>query len=81
MDDITPLQQWGSISQGAEAHLFDVGDARVAVRQVGLEARGVSFPGHFLVRLPVEGTPVVPTQADAESGKTYLAENWANAVG
>jgi putative spermidine/putrescine transport system substrate-binding protein len=30
---------------------------------------------------PVEGTPVVPTQADAESGKAYLAENWANAVG
>jgi putative spermidine/putrescine transport system substrate-binding protein len=30
---------------------------------------------------PVEGTPVVPTQADAESGKKYLAENWANAVG
>ncbi|HSO63776.1 MAG TPA: ABC transporter substrate-binding protein [Ornithinibacter sp.] len=30
---------------------------------------------------PVEGTAVVPTQADAESGKTYLAENWANAVG
>ncbi len=29
----------------------------------------------------VEGTAVVPTQADAESGKTYLAENWANAVG
>jgi putative spermidine/putrescine transport system substrate-binding protein len=30
---------------------------------------------------PVEGTAVVPTQADAESGKAYLAENWANAVG
>ncbi len=30
---------------------------------------------------PVEGTPVVPTQADADSGKTYLAANWANAVG
>ncbi|GAA4398460.1 extracellular solute-binding protein [Fodinibacter luteus] len=30
---------------------------------------------------PVEGTPVNPTQADAESGKAYLAENWANAVG
>jgi len=30
---------------------------------------------------PVEGTAVVPTQADAEAGKTYLAENWANAVG
>jgi len=29
----------------------------------------------------VEGTPVVPTQADADSGKKYLAENWANAVG
>ena len=29
----------------------------------------------------VEGTPVVPTEADNESGKTYLAENWANAVG
>ena len=27
------------------------------------------------------GTPIVPTQADAESGKTYLAANWANAVG
>jgi putative spermidine/putrescine transport system substrate-binding protein len=33
-------------------------------------------------KLPaVEGTPVNPTQADAESGKAYLAENWANAVG
>jgi putative spermidine/putrescine transport system substrate-binding protein len=30
---------------------------------------------------PIEGTAVVPTQADAEAGKTYLAENWANAVG
>ena len=30
---------------------------------------------------PVEGTPVVPTQADADSGKKYLADNWANAVG
>ena len=30
---------------------------------------------------PVEGTAVVPMQADAEAGKTYLAENWANAVG
>ena len=30
---------------------------------------------------PVEGTPVNPTQADAESGKAYLAENWADAVG
>ena len=30
---------------------------------------------------PVEGVPIVPTQADAESGKTYLAANWANAVG
>ncbi|WP_392544763.1 ABC transporter substrate-binding protein [Oryzobacter telluris] len=29
----------------------------------------------------VEGTPVVPTQADSDSGKKYLAENWANAVG
>ena len=29
----------------------------------------------------VEGTPVVPSQADAESGKTYLTANWANAVG
>ncbi|HSF98927.1 MAG TPA: ABC transporter substrate-binding protein [Ornithinibacter sp.] len=30
---------------------------------------------------PVEGTAVVPTQADAEAGQAYLAENWANAVG
>lgn len=30
---------------------------------------------------PVEGSPVVPTQADADAGKAYLAENWANAVG
>jgi len=30
---------------------------------------------------PVDGTPIVPTQADAEAGKTYLAANWANAVG
>ena len=29
----------------------------------------------------VKGTPVIPTQADAEAGKKYLAENWANAVG
>ncbi len=29
----------------------------------------------------VEGTPVVPTTADSDSGKAYLAENWANAVG
>lgn len=33
-------------------------------------------------KLPaVEGTPVVPTQADSDSGKKYLADNWANAVG
>ena len=30
---------------------------------------------------PVEGTAIVPTQADSEAGKAYLAENWANAVG
>jgi hypothetical protein len=24
MDDITPLQQWGSVAQGADTHLFDV---------------------------------------------------------
>lgn len=29
----------------------------------------------------VEGSPVVPSQADSEAGKKYLAENWANAVG
>ena len=29
----------------------------------------------------VKGTPVIPTQADAEAGKKYLAANWANAVG
>jgi putative spermidine/putrescine transport system substrate-binding protein len=29
----------------------------------------------------VEGTPVVPTTADSDSGKKYLADNWANAVG
>ncbi len=29
----------------------------------------------------VEGTPVVPTTADSDAGKAYLAENWANAVG
>ncbi len=29
----------------------------------------------------VKGTPVVPTQQDAETGKKYLADNWANAVG
>ena len=33
-------------------------------------------------RLPsFEGTPVVPTQADSDAGKQFLAENWANAVG
>lgn len=30
---------------------------------------------------PVEGEAIVPSQEDAEKGKTYLAENWANAVG
>ncbi len=29
----------------------------------------------------VEGTPVVPTTADSDSGKKYLADNWANAIG
>ncbi len=29
----------------------------------------------------VSGTPVVPSQADAASGKAYLATSWANAVG
>lgn len=28
----------------------------------------------------VEGTVVVPTQADSDAGKKYLAANWANAV-
>ncbi|MEO6790318.1 MAG: ABC transporter substrate-binding protein [Ornithinibacter sp.] len=33
-------------------------------------------------KLPkVEGTPVVPTTADSDSGKAFLAKNWANAVG
>jgi putative spermidine/putrescine transport system substrate-binding protein len=30
---------------------------------------------------PVTGTPVVPTAADADTAKAYLAKNWANAVG
>ncbi len=29
----------------------------------------------------VSGTPVVPTQADNDNAKAYLAANWANAVG
>ncbi len=29
----------------------------------------------------VEGTAVVPTQADSDAGKKYLADNWANAIG
>ncbi|GGL29315.1 extracellular solute-binding protein [Phycicoccus endophyticus] len=29
----------------------------------------------------VTGTPVVPTQEDADSGSAYLTKNWANAVG
>lgn len=29
----------------------------------------------------VSGTPVVPTQADADSAKAYLASHWANAIG
>ncbi len=29
----------------------------------------------------VTGTPVVPTAADADTAKAYLAKNWANAVG
>jgi putative spermidine/putrescine transport system substrate-binding protein len=38
------------------------------------EAAAASLP-------QVEGTPVVPTQEDSDSGKKYLADNWANAVG
>ncbi|MEO5982874.1 MAG: ABC transporter substrate-binding protein [Pedococcus sp.] len=30
---------------------------------------------------PVTGTPVVPTAAESDTAKTYLAKEWANAVG
>ncbi|KQU69331.1 ABC transporter substrate-binding protein [Phycicoccus sp. Root101] len=30
---------------------------------------------------PVTGTPVVPTAADSDTAKAYLAKEWANAVG
>ncbi|WP_270886389.1 ABC transporter substrate-binding protein [Pedococcus sp. 5OH_020] len=30
---------------------------------------------------PVTGTPVVPSSADSDSAKAYLAKEWANAVG
>jgi putative spermidine/putrescine transport system substrate-binding protein len=61
-------------------NLWLKGGAR-PVRFDAMKAAGTLDAAAAAALPPVEGTPIVPTQADAESGKTYLAANWANAVG
>ena len=61
-------------------NLWLVGGAR-PVRFEAMKAAGTLDEGAAAALPPVEGTPIVPTQADAEAGKAYLAANWANAVG
>jgi putative spermidine/putrescine transport system substrate-binding protein len=61
-------------------NLWLVGGAR-PVRFEAMKAAGTLDAGAAAALPPVEGTPIVPTQADAEAGKTYLAANWADAVG
>ncbi len=71
-------QEWLYSDEGQ--NLWLVGGAR-PVRFDAMKAAGTLDAGAAAALPPVEGTPIVPTQADAESGKTYLAANWANAVG
>jgi putative spermidine/putrescine transport system substrate-binding protein len=61
-------------------NLWLVGGAR-PVRFEAMKTAGTLDAGAAAALPPVEGVPIVPTQADAEAGKTYLAANWANAVG
>ncbi len=61
-------------------NLWLKGGAR-PVRFEAMKTAGTLDAGAAAALPPVDGVPIVPTQADAESGKTYLAANWANAVG
>jgi len=61
-------------------NLWLVGGAR-PVRFEAMKTAGTLDAGAAAALPPVDGVPIVPTEADAEAGKTYLAANWANAVG
>jgi regulator of sirC expression with transglutaminase-like and TPR domain len=51
-------------------------------RRVGIEARGVSFPGHFLVRVEVDGDPVFIDPFDGRMlDRRQLAELHQRATG
>ena len=71
-------QEWLYSDEGQ--NLWLKGGAR-PIRFEAMKAAGTLDTAAAAALPPVEGTPIVPTQADAESGKTYLAANWANAVG
>jgi len=71
-------QEW--LYSDAGQNLWLKGGAR-PIRFEAMKATGTLDTAAADALPPVEGTPIVPTQADAESGKAYLAANWANAVG
>lgn len=71
-------QEWLYSDEGQ--NLWLQGGAR-PVRMDAMTEAG-TIDAEAAAALPsIEGTPVVPTQEDAEAGQQYLAENWANAVG
>jgi putative spermidine/putrescine transport system substrate-binding protein len=71
-------QEWLYSDEGQ--NLWLKGGAR-PVRFEAMKTAGTLDAAAAAALPPVDGVPIVPTQADAESGKTYLAANWANAVG
>ena len=81
----SPFQKFRRIDEKTAAGpgIIDMkgGDVIIIAALKALKAAGTLDTAAADALPPVEGTPIVPTQADAESGKTYLAANWANAVG
>ena len=71
MDDITPLQQWGAIPQGAEAHLFDV---RPGVAWLNDQRMSREVTGHknFVGENAPRGTAIQYYLRSAPSGNVAL---------
>jgi putative spermidine/putrescine transport system substrate-binding protein len=61
-------------------NLWLKGGAR-PVRADAMQKAGTIDPAAFAALPKVEGTPVIPTEAQSAKAKEYLSANWAKAVG
>ena len=71
MDDISPLQQWGSIPQGAQAYLFDVRPGIAWLNDV-TRSRAVTGQKNFTGENAPRGTAIQYYLASAPSGGVTL---------